>query len=61
MNRFKMTFNNSGIAPIPNNYLANNISALPRNTTSNMLLNSPMVGRIHKAKPGCSSCGKKVA
>jgi biotin carboxyl carrier protein len=24
-------------------------------------LNSPMVGRIHNARPGCSACGKKVA
>jgi len=63
MNRFKMSFNNSGIIPIPNNYnyLANNISSLPRNPASNISLNSPMVNRIHKAKPGCSACGKKVA
>jgi len=61
-NRFKMSFNNSGIIPINNyNNLANNISALPRKTTSNILLNSPMVERIHKVKPGCSACGKKVA
>jgi hypothetical protein len=24
-------------------------------------LNSPMIGRVHNVKPGCSSCGKKVA
>ncbi len=24
-------------------------------------LNSPMIDRVHKAKPGCSACGKKVA
>ena len=24
-------------------------------------LNAPMVDRVHKAKPGCSACGKKVA
>jgi len=23
-------------------------------------LNSPMIGRVYKAKPGCSACGKKV-
>jgi hypothetical protein len=27
----------------------------------NISLNSPMIDRIHKAKPGCSACGKKVA
>ena len=32
-------------------------SAPPRN----MPLNAPMIGRIHKAQSGCSSCGKKVA
>jgi hypothetical protein len=24
-------------------------------------LNAPMIDRVHKAKPGCSACGKKVA
>jgi hypothetical protein len=24
-------------------------------------LNAPMVDRVHRAKPGCSACGKKVA
>ncbi len=24
-------------------------------------LNAPMIDRIHKAKPGCSACGKKVS
>ena len=23
-------------------------------------LNAPMIDRVHKAKPGCSACGKKV-
>jgi biotin carboxyl carrier protein len=26
--------------------------------SSGGLLNSPMVGRIYRAKPGCGSCGK---
>ena len=30
------------------------------NTNTNIALNSGMIGRIHKLKPGCSSCGKKV-
>lgn len=29
-------------------------------SNTNMSLNSGMIGRIHKTKPGCSSCGKKV-
>ena len=24
-------------------------------------LNASMVDRVHKAKPGCSACGKKIA
>jgi hypothetical protein len=28
--------------------------------SKNISLNSPMIDRIHKAKPGCSACGKKV-
>jgi hypothetical protein len=24
-------------------------------------LNAKMIDRVHKAKPGCSACGKKVA
>jgi hypothetical protein len=26
----------------------------------NFSLNSPMIARVHNAKPGCSACGKKV-
>jgi hypothetical protein len=24
-------------------------------------LNAPMIDRVHKTRPGCSACGKKVA
>lgn len=27
----------------------------------NVDLNAPMIGRVYKAKPGCSACGKKVS
>jgi hypothetical protein len=30
-------------------------------STTKMGLNSPMIERVYKAKPGCSACGKKVA
>jgi hypothetical protein len=71
MNRFKMIFNNSGAA-LPNLSQFNNLggdnslasfdkkrmsSFAPRNIS----LNAPMIDRVHKAKPGCSACGKKVA
>ena len=26
-----------------------------------MSLKGPMIDRVHKAKPGCSACGKRVA
>ena len=64
MNRFKMSFNNSGLNP-PQYY--NNIGAniavksasMP--SVNKISLNAPMIDRVHKAKPGCSACGKKVA
>jgi hypothetical protein len=63
--RFKMSFNNSGYVPVRYNNLAYNISAKPASASAStpapVFLNSPMVERIHKAKPGCSACGKKVA
>ena len=32
---------------------------LPR--TRPIALNAPMIDRVHRAKPGCGACGKKVA
>jgi len=64
MNRFKMSFNNSGeFRPQYNGNLAANISSLPipSSRPKNIGLNAPMIDRVHKAKPGCSACGKKVA
>jgi hypothetical protein len=59
MDRFKMSFNNSGYMPANYSYLAYNISAAPKPTPAP--LNASMIDRVHKAKPGCSACGKKVA
>ncbi len=39
----------SSAAPTP--------AAKPRSNRSSLL--EPMISRVHKAKPGCSSCGKK--
>lgn len=63
--RFKMSFNNSGLMPQNNNF-SNNLNSnnkIPVQTPVILTksLNSPMIERIHKAKPGCSACGKKVA
>lgn len=55
-----MSFKNSGeayynnLAPISNVPVAN---SRPKNVG----LNAPMIDRVHKAKPGCSACGKKVS
>ena len=62
MHRFKLVFYNSQ----QNNNLGSSLT-LPRQSNlivsrnSNLSLNAPMIDRVHKAKPGCSACGKKVA
>lgn len=35
-----------------------NLASIPK-TTTNAPLNTAMIGRIHHAKPGCGSCGRK--
>jgi hypothetical protein len=51
----------------PNTILRQNISYNPAPKSiahiapKHMPLNAPMVDRVHKAKPGCGACGKKVA
>lgn len=52
----------------PNNhYFRKNMSAstshkpLATSAPKNIALNAPMIDRVHRAKPGCSACGKKVA
>ena len=64
-NRFKMSFNNYGSA-FPNNLgVENSLASLDRKRVAsvprNVSLNAPMVDRVHKTKPGCGACGKKVA
>lgn len=38
-----------------------NIARVQTGAPRQMTLSAPMIGRVHAAKPGCSSCGKKVA
>ena len=59
-----MSFNNS--MAVPKSYynnLATNISSIPIKPSApkSSALNAPMINRVYNAKPGCSSCGKKVA
>lgn len=57
-----MRFNNSGLLP-PKYYgnLGANVSSSSPPIRRPASLNSPMIDRVYKAKPGCSACGKKVA
>jgi hypothetical protein len=62
MNRFKMSFNNYGATQQSNIMLNANASSQPKVVSSKTVdLNTPMIGRVYKAKPGCSACGKKVS
>lgn len=65
MQRFRMNFDNFGPsrAPLQMNNLASQISQIsrPKPIVRSIPLNAGMIDRVHKAKPGCSACGKKVA
>ncbi len=58
-----MIFINSGYVPRqPVTNLNSNLASMGTKPPLRSLpLNAPMIDRIHKAKPGCSACGKKVA
>ncbi len=60
-----MVFNNSGYIPtrngMGNGSLASLSTAPVLNVNKSMPLNASMIDRVHRAKPGCSACGKKVA
>lgn len=50
----------------PNTQLRQNMAVYSASIASKpvsrpVALNAPMIDRVHKAKPGCSACGKKVA
>jgi len=53
----------------PNVQLRQNINDVYRSNMAPKLaavhrpvaLNAPMIDRVHKTRPGCSACGKKVA
>jgi len=48
--------------PVNYNGLAGvNMSVAPKPVVRPVALNAPMIDRVHKAKPGCSACGKKIA
>ena len=56
MNRFKMDFGNSNNQQLIRQFLNDRKKNQP---SLNTPLNSKMIDRIYKARPGCSACGKK--
>lgn len=66
-NRFKISFNSYGYSYGQPKNIDNMTSiGLPAsgmsiNRNQGLSLKSSMIDRVHKAKPGCSACGKKVA
>ena len=62
--RFVMNFNNKPqYSNAIYNSIAPNLAAAPRakNGASNGDFQTPMISRVHKARAGCSACGKKMA
>lgn len=57
-----MNFDNSSpIPPTLQNIGVNLGSSLRPPLPKPIQLKAPMIDRVHKAKPGCSACGKKIA
>ncbi len=56
MPRFSMNLTNANVYAARSS--VSPATAMP--SYSNNALNSAMIERIYKTKPGCSSCGKKV-
>ncbi len=57
MNRFKMNFGNFNNQQLIRQFLDDKKTIKP---SFNTPLNSKMIDRIYKSRPGCSACGKKV-
>lgn len=55
-----MNFSNKNDNLLINQLILNRQMSIGQKINTNTKLNAPMVDRIHKAKPGCSACGKKV-
>lgn len=59
----KMNFSSSNFYPGQNiQFYASNMARKPASVPIKPVpLNAPMIERVHRAKSGCSACGKKVA
>jgi hypothetical protein len=57
----KMLFsNNSNYNGLRMNLPQNQVNNTTRHIVTPSALNAKMIDRVHKAKPGCSACGKSV-
>lgn len=54
INISKFNVSSSQVKPVP----LKGSNLVPQ---KNLGLNAPMIGRVYKAKPGCSACGKKIS
>lgn len=61
MDRFKMNFGNGNNPILHTKIVEPSIHKLLATEKPSGRLNSPMIERVYKARPGCSACGKKVA
>lgn len=59
MNRMLFS-NNSNYNGLRMNVAQNRVNNATRNIVTPTALNAKMIDRVHKAKPGCSACGKSV-
>ncbi len=59
MNRMLFS-NNSNYNGLRMNVAQNRANNATRNIVTPTALNAKMIDRVHKAKPGCSACGKSV-
>ena len=59
--RFLMNFNSTTNPPFIQQYSSFYDSKPKPSFTINGGLNMPMIDRVHKARPGCSACGKKAS
>jgi hypothetical protein len=59
MNRMLFS-NNSNYNGLRLNVTQSQASLAARTVVTPTALNAKMIDRVHKAKPGCSACGKKV-
>jgi hypothetical protein len=60
MNRMLFS-NNSNYNGSRMNVAQNQANIAARSYMTPAALNAKMIDRVHKAKPGCSACGKRVA